>query len=268
MKFIKTMAVVVAALTLAACGTPPKFQERRVAAAEEKLSLGSSALLQRTDHMTQHLNAEKTIVYTQPFGGGGVALGLLGPLGVAANISMIESATKADIAKLYGKVKIDPVQSFRMVAQIRNIAVADAGSTAARITPYLYFVKNTETSVSVAVATLLETGPEAPAKYVLQLPQTYTVDQLAAIDQDGTEALHQSIDRGFDRLLEFFASDTGAASGVEPKVQVKSSFMAPRFEFELPGAVARQSDDITWIRTYGGVYGLQNGTFKSTPFRQ
>ncbi|MEY2685934.1 MAG: hypothetical protein RL375_132 [Pseudomonadota bacterium] len=269
MPFIKFLAVMTTALTLAACGTPPKFQERRPAAAPAgQLSLGSSPLVQQTNHMTQHLNAEKTIVYSQPFGGGGVALGLLGPFGVAANISMIESATKADTDKLFGKVRIDPVQSFRLLAEIKRIGLAASpGSTSQKLTPYLLVSKTKETTLSAAVALLLDTGGVAPAKYVLQLPETYSVEQLAAIDQAGTDALQRSVDRGFDQLLDFFVKDVGESSAAEPKVLVKSAFMSPRFEFELQGSVADRSNEITWIRTYGGVYGLQNSTFSSSPVK-
>jgi hypothetical protein len=93
------------------------------------------------------------------------------------------------------------------------------------------------------------------------------VERLSTIDQAGTESLQQGVDRGFEQLLEFFSKDTGAASAAEPKIQFKSAFISPRFEFDLQGSVAEKSDDVTWVRTYGGVYALQNSTFTSSPLR-
>lgn len=266
MSFNKIIAVMIAALSLAACGTAPKFQERRAAVAPETFSLGASPVLQQTNHMTQHLNAEKTIVYTQPFGGGGVALGLLGPFGVAANIAMIETATKADTDKLFGKVMIDPVQSFRLLADIKRVDLAGAG-VANKLTPYLYVAKTRETTVSVAVGVLLDTGVPVPSRYVFQLPQTYSVEQLAALDAAGTDNLQQSVDLGFERLLDFFVKDIGAGADAEPKIQFKSEFVSPRFDFELQGSVADKGREVTWVRTYGAVFGLQNSTFTSKPLR-
>lgn len=261
--------VLAAAIGLSACGTAPKFQERRpTVAAGEKIALGSSPVVQQTNHMTQHLNAEKSIVYSQGFGGGGAGLGLLlGPLGVAANVAMIESNTKADTQKLFGKVPVDPVQSLNKAAKGRQLEFLPSTVAPSNLTPYLHIVKTTETTLSIATALVYESGSKVPAKYVFQLPETYTVEQLSGLDAGGSTMLQNSVDVGFNRLLAFFIKDVGDKPAEEQQIQFKSSFVSPRFEFELMGAVAEKNDDVTWIRTVGAVYGLQKAAVSVSPAR-
>ncbi|MBY0469299.1 MAG: hypothetical protein K2Q07_10015 [Burkholderiaceae bacterium] len=260
MSLKKILATAFATLVIAGCGTPPKFQERRQSVADNKVTLGSSQLVQQTNHMTQHLNSEKTILYTQPYGGGGVGLGLLlGPIGVAANVAMIESATKADAQRLFGKILIDPIQSFTKSAKSAGIDLT--GSSSISVTPYLYVAKVSESSINIGVALISEQGSQPPAKYMYQLPRTYTIEDLSSLDQTRQEELKFNVDSAFTRLAAFYLKDSGPSNAPESKIQFKSSFLAPRFEFVLQGTVAQKEDDVTWIRTFGGVYGLQSSTF-------
>lgn len=210
--------------------------------------------------MIQHLNSEKTIIYTQPYGGGGVGLGLLlGPIGVAANIAMIESATKADAQKLSGKISINPVESFTKSAATSGIDLRGPSTTT--VTPYLYVTKVSESRLNIAAALVSEQSGQPPAKYMYQLPITYTVDDLASLDQTKREELRSNVDAAYKKLAAFYLRDSGPSDMPESKIQFKSSFLAPRFEFALQGTVAQKDDGITWIRTFGGVYGLQNSSF-------
>ena len=187
---------------------------------------------------------------------------LLGPAGVLANQAMIESNTEADARKLAGKIAVDPVRSFSEAARSQGITLVESGAQA-QVTPYLQVTKVTETSLNIAVALIHEPVAGSPSKYMLQLPGTYGVEELASMSPAQAEQLNASIDGGFQQLTMFFAKEGPETAGGQ-RIKYKSAFMTPRMEFTLEGAVAAKDENVTWIRTYGGVFGLQNGSFSTT----
>jgi hypothetical protein len=270
MRLLRLLLLALTAAALAGCGTPPSMAVARVRAATDTHGLTVAEAIKRTDHTVQHLNSEKSIVYSQTFGGGGAGLGLLlGPIGVAANISMIESATKADAAKLLGKVKVDPVALFQEAAAAEQLALQPAGTTpTVRLTPYLLIIKVNETTLNPGAAVFAEAagtdGKPWVTKYVLQLPGSYSVDSLAALDDAQAGALRDDIRASYRRLVAFYNRDNAEASTREQKVIFKSAFVNPRFDFDMAGSLIEQSGSTVWLRTYSGVFALQSSSVTYT----
>ncbi|HVE52127.1 MAG TPA: hypothetical protein VNB23_01955 [Ramlibacter sp.] len=102
---------------LAACAAPqPRVMPARTAI-DAPYALERSPLLDQTSHTAMHLDRERRILYQQSLGGGGVGVGLLlGPLGVAANIAMIEANTKADVAKAGYRALLDHLSARQQAA--------------------------------------------------------------------------------------------------------------------------------------------------------
>ena len=121
------LGALLAVASLVGCGTPPTYKLRPVTGQSPgTFSLAHSKVVEDERHGTRHLDAAKSIVYSQNFGGGGAALGLLlGPLGVAANISMIDSNTEADAVRLRGKLTLAPRELFLAAATQQGLEVVD-----------------------------------------------------------------------------------------------------------------------------------------------
>ena len=47
----------------------------------------------------------------------------------------------------------------------------------------------------------------------------------------------------------------------ERTITFKSDFLAPRLNFDLTGALISQNADVTWVRTYGGIFALRKSNF-------
>lgn len=259
------------ATVLVGCAAPPPLPSVRARAASDTHGLAVADSVKQTSNTAQHLNDDKSIVYSQNFGGGGVGLGLLlGPIGAAANAAMIESATKADAAKMFGKVKLDPAALFREAATGSELALQPAGTAVAvRLTPYLLITKVNESTLNPAAALIVEApatagGKPWTTKYLFQLQGSYTIDGLAAMNEAQTAALNQQAREAYKQLIGFYLRDSNELSGRERKVVFKSGFVNPRFDFEMAGSLVEQSGAMTWVRTYGGVYALQKDSVSYT----
>lgn len=206
--------------------------------------------------MTQYINSDRNIIYTQPYGGSlGVGI-LLGPIGVAANVALIDSATKADVQKLFGKVQIDPKQSFSKAATSAGMDLIDASET--RVTPFILITKVTESSINIGVGLMSEQAGRKPTKYMYQLQNSYTIEEFASLDKARQEDFYSNVDGAYGKLLSFYLKDAENSASVESKVEIKSSFISPRFVIPMPGTLAKSDDDVTWVRTLIGTYGLQS----------
>lgn len=260
-RVLRLFTALAALSLLAACVGPPKFQAS-VPRLSEAAVIGRSALLDETNHMTDHLDTDKRQLYFQNQGGGGAAVGLLlGPLGVAANMGMIAGVTKGDVEQLRGKIAIDPQQVFEEVARQRGFALAQAPAkpAAARITPYMYIAKRDADSLVVASALLVETGDGATkwtGKYMYEQPELWPLASLARIDAAGTARLRASTAAGFDALLRYLAAETEEKVALEPKLTFRSLLVNPRFDFEMFGSLAGQEGDVVWIRSVGAVFAM------------
>lgn len=264
--FSRLLLAVVTTLLTACASAPPQPQGPRPAAlAGQALALVPSPRVQQTSHTQQHLDAAQTLVYMQNHGGGGAGLGvLLGPLGVAANISMIEGVTQADVARLKGRLQADPVAAFRQAAADQGLRLVEAaGAGVTRATPYLLFSKTDPTTLHVGTVLLLE-GPPAAAPdqpwrghYQLQLPLQYTLESLATLDDAGQRRLQAEARQGFAALLGQILRDTPEAAAREPQLHFQSPYLTPRFEFEQAGTLVGTDGGRVWLRTAGGLFAVQ-----------
>lgn len=270
---MRLMRLFLSALTtavLAGCATPPPLPSVRARSATDTHGLAMAESVKQTSNVAQHLNDDKSIVYSQNFGGGGVGLGLLlGPIGAAANASMIESATKADTARMFGKVKLDPAALFREACAGSELPLQPAGASASvKLTPYLLITKVNESTLSPAAALVVEApsadGKPWTTKYLFQLPSSYTIDGLAALNEAQAAALSEQARAAYKQLAGFYLRDSNDLSARERKVVFKSSFVSPRFEMEMAGSLIEQPGTMTWVRTYGGVYALQKDSVSYT----
>lgn len=258
---LKLIAAIAATLTLAACGTPMKYQTQLPVGVQGAPSvLARSPLIDQTNHMTQHLDQDKNILYFQNFGGGGAAVGiLLGPFGVAANMKMIESRTNEDVAALRGKIDIKPRAVFADVAAKQGLSIADTGA-GARLTPYLYVSKAEDDKLLVSATVIVEQqGPAEKwvGKYLVQMPKTYSVKELAALDANGITQFQASLAASFGKIVAHMQAESPAGLALEQPVLFHSNLLAPRMDFEMQGNLIADSDGLVWIRTFGGVYAIR-----------
>lgn len=258
MKFLKTTIALISAVILSACVSAPPLQTARPKNTNaQEFEVKHSALLDDSNHV----DAEKNIIYFQNQGGGGVAVGLLlGPFGVAANAAMINAKTNEDIDAIKNKVKLNPIQIFTETAKTNGLQTKAEGSNSiAKASPYVYIVKSDDQNLLVASALLVEqTGAEGKwtGKYMYQLPITTTVDELS---KNG-EALSKNIEAlaydGFSEIIKSIKLETQEKVQAEKKIIFKSSFVNPRFDFDMLASLIQDNKDVVWIRTFSGVYAL------------
>ncbi|WGO97154.1 hypothetical protein QFX18_14005 [Saccharophagus degradans] len=257
MNKLKIILILTAVSLLGACASLPQ-QHIPELGASKAASLTRVAALDQTNHMVQHLDSSGNIVYIQSFGGGGVGLGLMGPLGVAANVKMIESKTNGEVAQLKGKINLKPVAEFSAAAQRAGIALHNPNALV-QLSPYLHVVKTTEDSIGIGCGVYIERADKVdrfPVRYIVQLPLSYSLDELASLSASQQLALQESVAKGFDSILAVLAHEPAAQLEQEPKITVLSSFASPRFEYKMAGQLIREDSDIIWIRTVTGVMGL------------
>jgi hypothetical protein len=248
---------------LSGCASSPSLQKSPPEGITTKAySIVKSEAITRTDHMNQHLNADKSIVYFQNQGGGGAGLGLLlGPFGVAANISMIEKVTTGDVERLKGKISIDPVEVFREGAKVADSEILEKSiPSAVQVTPYLRVSKTDESTIHISAALVVEhgAGPQKwRAQYAYQIPGNYTIDSLAQLDVKAVGNLRSETVNAFRQLVAFIARDVDSAARLEPSIQFKSAYMTPRFEYEQIGSLISDDGKLVWLRSVGGVVAVQ-----------
>lgn len=261
MKFLRISVLLTSIAILSACVSAPSLQSARPKNLNaQEIQVEHSTLLDTTNHMLMHVDSERNILYFQNQGGGGVALGLLGPFGVAANISMIESKTKSDVDSIKGKIKINTRQAFIGASKSAGLSISSDGKVSStKLSPYLYIVKSDEENLLVAVAIMMEqegASTKWVGKYMRQLPISTTVEELT---KNGDEFSHKiellALD-GYSEIIKVIESENQDKIQMEQKVTFKSNFLNPRFDFAMFGNIMEEKTDVLWIRTTGGVYGL------------
>ena len=148
---VSRLSIAAIVSTVAACGGVPNYQVIPKINKPVSHKIGNETRIPHPNHMTRYLDNDQTIVYTQNFGGGGVGVGLLGPFGVAANMSMIEENTKADALKLKGKISVDVNAIYKSILNDNKGLSQDSGSdAAATITPVIDVVKVSDDKVGIS----------------------------------------------------------------------------------------------------------------------
>jgi hypothetical protein len=261
MRLLKAIAPLALLTVLSACVSAPPIQQPIKFDSAASYELFRSPVLDQTNHTLQHLNQSKDILYYQTYGGGGVGLGLLGPLGVAANIKMIESNTMKDVALLKDKVPVAPSQVFSNAAAKAGISIQSNAGNNVRLNPYL-LIEKTENNVIMLASAILVEGADAksktPYKYLIQLPLTYSVETLSALDAAKSQELETAVGNGFLALFSRMKDEASANPESEQKIKVTSEFLSPRFAFEMQGSLIEKDQDYTWVRLIGGVFGVKN----------
>lgn len=266
MKSRTALMMLVVALVFAGCATPGLLPALPDVAKNEGGVVVRSTLLDRTDHMTKHLDKEKNIVYFQNFGGGGVALGLLGPLGVAANMKMIENNTDNDVRTIRDKIEIDPVKTFLQAATTYGYPVGTGlKQSATKLSPYLYVVKVSEDNLQIAAALIVDvenSGKKWSGVYMYQIPQYYTINALGKMDKQASEALDEKLLYAFSQIIGVIRNERQDSVNSERQITFRSDFVFPRFGIELRGSLISESEERAWIRTVGAVYSLEKPSVK------
>lgn len=221
-------------------------------------------------HVSVNLNDAKTITYIQNFGGGGVGVGLLlGPIGVLANIEMIEANTEEDKALLYGKLPVDIHQVFTQVSQQANLRLVETAQS--KISPYLLVVRDEDEVLRLAAAMAVEmplTGEKSwSGLYLYQLEQTFTKAELGA----GLTALQNAefealLAQGFTETLKLYDTDRKAQLISTTPVEFESSLISPRFAIAQRGEIVEKQANRTVLRGMAAIYSLPNDAFKITRY--
>lgn len=258
---------------LAGCASvPPAQPPLPVAKPAAAFSIARAQALDRTNHTMRHLDSARNQVYVQNFGDAGpVVTLLLGGLGAAANISMIESKTKEDVERLRDRIAVDPLAAFDAAARRAGTALQSAASAdAPKASPYLFVTKTSSDPEMLVLAAALLVESHDPAstwtrKYMVQLPGTFTVASLAEVDAAGVSAIRRDLEAGYVALLGQMARETEASIAKEAPIKFMSTFVMPRFGHELDGNLVAEDNDSVWVRARFGLFALRRTHVSHSP---
>lgn len=249
---------------LTACRTTPPFQPAiPQSASQSGFEIAHSNLLDENNHMLQPIDNINSIIYFQNYGGGGAGLGLmLGVIGAAANTVMIKSKTMNDVNVLKGKLSFNPKEIFVSAAKSEGFNISEnETSTKTKISPYIYISKTEGENLLIVSAALIEQGDGKAkwvGKYMYQLPIQMTLSELSKLDTEKSQKLQTSITEGYKKIISKIATEKSFVSASELEITFKSNLLSPRFDLEMLGSLMEKTDGVTWIRTSGGIYGIQN----------
>lgn len=267
MNTMKFCTGLVLALLTSACATSaqPLLERRGVS----ELEISRSKLLDETSTTLQHVNANKDVLYFQTDDGTGAdALASFGAIVAAENMVAIDSVTQADAARLMDKVPVDPAKAFTKAATGSPIRVVATGSSAAvKVSPYLYISKAEPEVLLLAAALIVEgSGPSEGLqnKYMYQIFSQYSPADLSALNDAAAAKLNKQIEDGYSQILKRIAADAKGSASLEKKINFKSPFLSPRFDYELTGTIVADDADVTWVRVAGGMFALQKESIIAT----
>ena len=262
MDIAKIICLATLSALLAACVSPAPLQSLKPSHANNTdYVLARAPVLEQTNHVFQHLDKEKSVVYFQPFGGSLAAGVLFGALGAAANVAVVESNTMKDVAQLRDRIPLRPTEIFTEVARKSQLKLhANSEGKILGITPYLQVQKTEDASLLLSTVIIIEqnTGKEKwTGKYMFQLPVKYSIPELAQLNVDGASKLRLEVAQGFTKLVSYIQSESPEQLAQEEKIKFKSTFLSPQFDFEMDGALVSEESDVVWIRTFSGVYAIR-----------
>lgn len=249
-------------MLLNACATAPQMQIAPSVSPLPAHSVGPNPEVEGGfNHTSRPLDDKNSIIYAQNFGGGGVALGLLGPFGVAANIALIAQATETDVGLLKGKIPLDPQVIFsEVLSEQPRLNTKTPTDKAVRLSALLNVVKQQDEKLFFGCTVLVDyrpTGTNWHGRYVYQLPLEYTKAEVAqGLSTDQRNTLTSQVREGFRTLVKLYLDDTGGALVSKRDIKFKSTFVLPRFDFELTGQELPSEDQRINIRSVGAVYSL------------
>jgi hypothetical protein len=256
------MLALVPVFLISACASAPQMLTVPVSSSPLSYTVGPNPIVEKSlNHMTKALDDKNTVIYQQMFGGGGVGLGLLGPFGVAANIAMIGNKTDADVAVLRGKIQVDPQAVFSEISADYPALAAGADSAkAVRISPLFNVVRQKDDKLQFGCSILVDytaTGTQWTGKYVYQFPVEYTLEHVSqGLSAEEQHVLADQAKTGFRALTKLYLDDANGKLVAKRDFLFKSSFLAPRFDFQLTGQELPAEDGQVNIRSVGAVYSL------------
>lgn len=250
-----------AALNLAACASPQMMAVPTDAKSPTHAIGPSPVVEQGFNHTVKPLDDKNSVIYLQSFGGGGVGLGLLGPLGVAANIKMIEANTDADLVLLKGKITVDPQSVFSTISQeFPALSLVANQDKAVRLTPLLNVVKLEDEQLLFGCTLVVDytpTGTSWVGRYVYQIPLRLAKSDVAnGLKPDQQREMDEAAKAGFRALARMYVDDMNGKLPSKRDLRFKSSFVMPRFSFEMIGQEIASDDARIGIRSIGVVYSL------------
>lgn len=193
-----------------------------------------------TGNSSRSLNDANTIVYENQFGGGGVGVGLLGPLGVAANVAAINSRTGKEAALLHDKIGIDPQDLLWLALTATPLKLVDSSDThAALFKPTLEVTSMGDHDLRFGVSFQVEdhpAGKEWTGTYFWELRTTLTREAvLAGLSNPALQALRQEAADGFQQLVALYVRDASQTLPNGGKIKFHSPFFQPRFNIKNQG---------------------------------
>lgn len=250
---------IIVLLSLGACVAPQMLAVPAITPPASH-SVGTHPLVEKNfNHMLRALDDKNSILYLQSFGGGGVGLGLLGPFGVAANISMIEKNTDADVALLKGKIPLDPQAIFSEISG--EYPTLTSGATlhkSVRITPLIDVIRQENEQLLFGCSILVDYTPIGTnwvGKYVYQFSLEYSKNDIAqGLSPDQHRALSDQAKTGFRMLANLYLDDMSGKLPSRRDLKFKSTFISPRFGIEMAGQEVSNDGERITIRSVGAVY--------------
>jgi hypothetical protein len=260
---VRKLLFISCVLLLTGCSTAPYFQTPAPTLnAEQALNykLFENPHIKTESHVQVHLDEAKDITYVQNFGGGGVALGVaLGPIGVLANVGMIQAETDGDVEKLYGKLPLPVADMFGEAAI--NQAVSYDETADVRFHPFVMVVRDEDEMLRMGTALIVEIpqpdGTVWNGRYTHQTSLHLPIDDIADGLSDAEHAqIHGAIEQSFDDIVALYVNDrTGKYTELE-HVLIESTFLSPRIVFEINAKVLERSDDRVTLRSGAGLISL------------
>lgn len=258
-------------VSLAGCASIPPMQKATFnnSNSEKNLAYARPDLTAQLSHLQKGINEDNTLLYFQNFGGGGLALGLMGPFGVMANMKMIETNTNNDAAQLHGKPMPDPHQAFQQAAENLNVSIASQATPQdIRITPTILISKTTPSDFHISALLFIEGGVDKGKwthRYQYQLSGPYSFEQLTNLSPAKVNVIQAQAVEGFAALLEQVKAETDASIANEKKITFESAYFSPRFTYEMLGTLAGEKDNRVWVRTMLGLTAIDPKDVKFKP---
>ncbi|WP_157355022.1 hypothetical protein [Methylotenera sp. 1P/1] len=256
---------------LIGCASAPPMQKATLINSnqENKLVYAKPDLNTQLNHLQKGINEDNTLLYFQNQGGGGLALGLMGPFGVLANMKMIEANTNKDLAQLRGKLMPNPHVAFQQAADSLQMVIENKPSPQdIRVTPVILISKTDPSTFHISAITFFEGGSDKDKwthRYQYQLPDQYTLEQLVNLTTAQISDIQTQSAAGFTAILRQVNEETDVNIAKEKKIIFESAYFSPRWTYEMLGSLAGEKDGRIWVRTFGGLTAINPKDVKIKP---
>lgn len=250
-------------MLVAGCTSAPQYQSPAPLITKENsesYKLFKHDGVNTASHVQVHLDEAKDIAYVQSFGGGGVALGVaFGPLGVLANISMIQAETNSDLTQLYNKIPIPVSAMFTEAASAKSIHYDD--NAEGRFHPFMMVVRDENETLRMGTALIVEL-PQADGKvwsgrYTHQTAVHVPLKNVAdGLDESEYKTIYDAIQQSFNELTDIYQQDRLGQLTDHEQILVNSTFLTPRITIELNGVLLKQDENRVLVRSGLGIISL------------